>query len=283
MIRTSHSVSIGLACFGGLRSGTSRSASPAAMPSADAIDADHQHLTPVGARMRTLRSWPLLTRPLLKPHGGGILCERDDERGSAVAPRTRSGGAVRRAQPVGPRCVPLGRVRWRGSPTARRPGSGGTPWRTGRAGGSRRGARPRARSAPRRGQHLGGLLHAHAGQVVAERGLADLGVGALELAARRGDAAGDVVEREVGGVLAIDDLRGLVEQARCGGGWWRVVAWARNSIRSERAQRMTDCDRRTCHKWRVAAHLTAISRSGTLAAIVAKYEIRWGDPSHAGA
>ena len=51
------------------------------------------------------------------------------------------------------------------------------------------------------GEQLGGALHAHAGQVLAERGVADLGVGALELAPRRGDAARDVVEGEVGGVL----------------------------------------------------------------------------------
>ena len=45
------------------------------------------------------------------------------------------------------------------------------------------------------GEQLGGAVHADAGQVLAEGGVADLGVGALELAARGGDAAGDVVER----------------------------------------------------------------------------------------
>ena len=63
------------------------------------------------------------------------------------------------------------------------------------------------------------------GQVVAEGRVADLGVGALQLAARGGDAAGDVVEREVGGVLLLDDRDGVLEEARCEGGRWRGVAW----------------------------------------------------------
>ena len=42
--------------------------------------------------------------------------------------------------------------------------------------------------------------------------LADLGVGALQLAPGRGDATGDVIEREVGGVLALDDRGGLLEE-----------------------------------------------------------------------
>jgi hypothetical protein len=44
-------------------------------------------------------------------------------------------------------------------------------------------------------EQLGGPLHADLGQVVAERGLADLGVRTLELAARRRDTPCDVVER----------------------------------------------------------------------------------------
>ena len=62
------------------------------------------------------------------------------------------------------------------------------------------------------GEHLGGFLHPDARQVVAEGGLADLGVRPLELTAGGRDAAGDVVEREIGRVLAIDDLSGLLEQ-----------------------------------------------------------------------
>ena len=60
-----------------------------------------------------------------------------------------------------------------------------------------------------------------AGEVLAEGRLADLGVGALQLAARGGDAAGDVVERQVGGVLGLDDGDGVLEEARAvaDGGW----------------------------------------------------------------
>jgi hypothetical protein len=62
-------------------------------------------------------------------------------------------------------------------------------------------------------EHVGRPLHAHAGQMVAERGVADLGVGALELAAGRGDAARDVVERELGGELVLDDGDRILVQA----------------------------------------------------------------------
>src|SRR3954452_5674101 len=62
-------------------------------------------------------------------------------------------------------------------------------------------------------EQLGRTLHPDAREVLAERGVADLGVGALELAARGRDAARDVVERQVGGVLRLDDLDGIVEEA----------------------------------------------------------------------
>ena len=62
-------------------------------------------------------------------------------------------------------------------------------------------------------QQLGGPLHAHLRQVLAERRVADLGVGALQLAARGRDAAGDVVEGEVARVVLLDDRDGVVEQA----------------------------------------------------------------------
>jgi hypothetical protein len=64
-----------------------------------------------------------------------------------------------------------------------------------------------------RGQELGRVAHADPGQVLAERRVADLGVGALELPARRGDAARDVVEREVGREVLLDDRDGLLEEA----------------------------------------------------------------------
>ncbi len=74
-------------------------------------------------------------------------------------------------------------------------------------------------------EHAGGAVHAHTGQMFAERGVADLGVGALELAARRGDPAGDVVEGELGGVLLFDDGDRVLEERRPvmdGGG---AVSW----------------------------------------------------------
>ena len=165
----------------------------------------------------------------LLAHAGGILCDRERRTGRAVGRRQ---AALRQAARAGAaldarRAGDAGAAR---KSTARRPDGAGTPWRTGPAGGSRRGARPRARSAPRRGQQLGGLLHAHARQVVAERGVADLGVRALELAARGRDAARDVVEREVAGVLLLDDRDGVLEQAGAvadGGGSLNGHAWIR--------------------------------------------------------
>jgi hypothetical protein len=57
--------------------------------------------------------------------------------------------------------------------------------------------------------------------VLAERRVADLGVGALELAAAGGYPPRDVVEAEIGGELGLDDRGGLLEEARamsdCGG------------------------------------------------------------------
>src|SRR4051794_40786314 len=62
-------------------------------------------------------------------------------------------------------------------------------------------------------EHLRGALHPDRRQVVAERRAPDLGVGALELAARGRDAARDVVEREVGRVLGLDDRGGVLVEA----------------------------------------------------------------------
>ena len=53
-----------------------------------------------------------------------------------------------------------------------------------------------------------------AGEVLAERRVADLGVRALQLAARGRDAARDVVEREVGAVLGLDDGDRVPKEAR---------------------------------------------------------------------
>ena len=88
MIRTSHSVSIGGASSDA-ETGNQSISSPAMMPSTDATSADADHLAPVGVGVRPLRPRPSTRSPLLKAHGGGILCERADERGAiASAPRT---------------------------------------------------------------------------------------------------------------------------------------------------------------------------------------------------
>src|SRR3954465_7884597 len=58
---------------------------------------------------------------------------------------------------------------------------------------------------PVRGEHLGGALHAHGGQVLPEGRPADLRIGTLQLASRRRHAAGDVVEGEVARELVLHD------------------------------------------------------------------------------
>ena len=64
------------------------------------------------------------------------------------------------------------------------------------------------------GQELRRALHANRREVLAERRVADLGVRALKLASRRRDASSDVVERQVGAVLGLDDGYGITKQAR---------------------------------------------------------------------
>src|SRR3954447_22835705 len=100
-------------------------------------------------------------------------------------------------------------------------------------------------------------------EVLAERGVADLGVGALELAARGRDAAGDVVERQVRGVLRLDDLGGIVEEARPVTDGVRAL----NGHATDtplRAKRMTRPP-----SWRVAARLPPRRVACKIAAIVA--------------
>src|SRR4051794_35275987 len=65
-----------------------------------------------------------------------------------------------------------------------------------------------------RGQQLGRPGHPHPGQVLAKGRPADFGEGPLQLAARGGQAPGDVVQGQVLRVLARDDLARLLEQAR---------------------------------------------------------------------
>ena len=57
--------------------------------------------------------------------------------------------------------------------------------------------------------------------MLAERRVADLGVGTLELAPRGGDAACDVVQAQLVGVLDGDDGRGVLVEAGAvaDGGW----------------------------------------------------------------
>ena len=102
----------------------------------------------------------------------------------------------------------------RGTPTERGRDGAGTPSRTGRAGGSRRGGRPRGRSARGSASSSAARSMRTRGEVLAERGVPDLGVGALQLAARGRDATRDVVERQVGAVLGFDDGSGVLEEAR---------------------------------------------------------------------
>src|SRR5947209_20586708 len=58
-------------------------------------------------------------------------------------------------------------------------------------------------------EQLARATHAHPREVRPEAGAADLGEGALQLPARRGDAVCDIVELERGRVLALDDLERL--------------------------------------------------------------------------
>src|SRR5918992_3938191 len=63
-------------------------------------------------------------------------------------------------------------------------------------------------------EQLGGAVHPHGRELLPERRPTDLGVGALELAARGGDSAGDQLERQLARVLALDDRRRVGEDAR---------------------------------------------------------------------
>lgn len=67
---------------------------------------------------------------------------------------------------------------------------------------------------PPRTEHVGRPLHPDASEVISESRVADLGKRSLELATRRGDATGDVVEGELGRELLVDDGNGVVVQAR---------------------------------------------------------------------
>src|SRR3954454_10160076 len=100
-------------------------------------------------------------------------------------------------------------------------------------------------------QEEGGLLHADGREVLAEGRPSDLGVGALQLAARGGDAAGDVVEGEIGAELLLDDGGRVLEEAG-------AEADRRGSLRWHRPlyvapPRWDDRRRRVRASWRAAA------------------------------
>ena len=227
-------------------------------PEGDADDrrdhAEDDHLDDAPAPVRRIvRSRALLAPWRRDPMAwdatdGDIAAERPrasavDGRRRGVRPRRE----CRRRPPARPHEAGRGAV----APRARRRGGAGTPWRTAPAGGSRRAGRPRARSAPR-GEQLGRALHAHGREVLAERRVADLGVGALELAARGRDAAGDVVERR--GRLRTRPRRSRRRPRRgsCGGGRWRIAAITGSYVR-----RIAAMDAGPgaigCQRWRVDA------------------------------
>src|SRR4051794_4861481 len=101
-------------------------------------------------------------------------------------------------------------------------------------------------AAPR--QQLGRALHPDTGEVLAERRVADLGVRALELAARGGDAARDVVEGQVRAVLGLDDLDGILEEAGPVADGVRAL----NGHATDTPARANGIEARGT--WRVAAH-----------------------------
>ena len=213
------------------------------MPSTDATAPMASIWPQLGAALaRGPRSPPPPSAPLLRTHGGGILWERSDGRcaGRRAGARPlcglrRAGGlSVQRAReaPVGARAV--------GAVVRRRD----------------------AEVAPERLRELGRLAVADAVRDLAHgqpagwssssaafsirtrvrwsRNVvcADLGVGALELAARGRDAAGDLVEREVAAVLAGRRSRWPPRRGSCGVGSLWVVAWARSFLRGRIPERM---------------------------------------------
>ena len=194
MIRTSQNVSIFSACVeSAVREPVDREPEGDADRGGD--DPDHDHLLrPCVALGGAARCLLTHARRILwvAPRQSATTCDvtprRDGAARAAAQARLRRRCASRRRSALEAAAAS-------GRPTATRRGGGGRPWRTGPAGGSRPGGRPRARSVPRSLSMLGGALHPHRRQVLAERRVADLGVRALQLAARGGDAAGDVVER----------------------------------------------------------------------------------------
>ena len=199
--RTSQSVSIGLACFGGRRPGTSGSAAPSGDPERRRDDADDQHLRQSAARMRALGVAGRAQRPLLEPMGGGILCDarrrtsasryaHADGVSAARYARTRRADAARRSAGASDAAARDGATR-RGA-EVRRGDALVAPERLGELGGLAvaDAVGDLAHGQRARGEHLGRLLHPHAGQVVAE--------GGARRSRRRRAAAGGATRRRGG-------------------------------------------------------------------------------------
>ena len=183
-----------------------------------------------------------------------------------------------------------GRAR-RGRPTARRRGGGGTPWRTAPAGGSPRGGRPRARSAPRSASISAARVHAHARSGARGR--------SCRRSRRRRAGAGGARRRRGGrcrratrsdGVLGLDDRDGVLEEAACGGGWWRSLHRHRGCTRAlpmddstcrigrrrwrrrhwPRVAPVLDCDRSS-----IEAIVASVRQEGVTHAGTRRHEQRW--------
>ncbi len=78
-------------------------------------------------------------------------------------------------------------------------------------------------------QELARALHAHGGEVLAERRVPDLRVGALQLPARGGDAPRDVVERQVApysvSTIAVASSKSAVRCLMVAGLWVGICLW----------------------------------------------------------
>ena len=226
MIRTSQSVSIFSACVGGLRREPVDQQPEARCRAATRRRRSRIELADVAAcsrrgsctapRLGHQRSRPMDAASYRSAGTEGtdaapIGARGEPALGGRGAARRRPGGAGRR---------------WPGSPTARRRDGGGTPWRTGPAGGSRRGARPRGRS----------RCGARAARRRAPCARASGARGTSCSRSRRRRAAAGGARRRRGGRCrrARGRRRTRARRSRSrprtgssGAGWWRVVAWAR--------------------------------------------------------
>src|SRR4051794_13114631 len=234
MISTSQNVSIFLACSDPCV-GNQSMTSPRAMPSTDAMRPTITICVMVRRPPRPPRgstSARVLSSPIARrSYAPGVTARNGDARRMTSRPLSeglRRGAGSRRGDALGPHEPAAGAEIGRCDPVvaAERLGELGGLAVADAVGHVADGEAPDP-------QQLGGAVHAHGGQVLTEGGLADLAVGALQLASRGGHATGDVVERQVGGVLVLDDGDRVLEEAgpQADGGWsvhgvegvtWRV-------------------------------------------------------------